>query len=951
MVSPRIRSVATSVGGAAVATALLSCGAVAKDSPGEEPRPAAVPAPAPAPRDPPRWFSVYRDPPKVVAELATASGKLLLTDDGRRLWADAAGSVHESGYRLRWRMGGILEHGSQLALVSRFGDVHVLESPLGPATTVREGLVMRGVVATGVGQRAIVAATEHGQILRSTDLGRSWARVEAPITGVPVGVALDRQGRGLLLAAPQALWLTEDDGQTWKRIASPPGGVDWVASRPRGVLAGGSRDRPVYLLEGHGFVPVGREVVSAPFRSRVVGQQLTSRGLLQVLRGEESDEPKELVLLQPDAPNRVVTDALPAADCPDAFAFGRDDDAWIGCRRDDGALGLWHRRGQGAWRRDGELPDPRRRPPVVGPSGWLLTGTHLRPGHGQPLLPAEPEIDWEHSLVADDVVHLLGSRRGEWLHATSSIAEPIPKLQVISRERLVNATLASRDGRIAVLAMQGDRWVSIDPASRGDTLPVAEPLTRLPPRTMRVVQGGSRGVACTADHQIFETADGGASWTEIKGEVLPFSTCPPVSLADRCTASGCQLAEHSRVGWQLGSERRPHATPIKPESTPSDGLPWPITAESRLACETSGDEALLGVVQGVAPLVASFSIGGGLRWATPVLDARGVGLVSERVGATRDRTAMLTGAPPATSRWSWHSRVLPEGAIVVRESAASATRPAPAIGATTDLRAELAAIWWKDGKASRTDLRVATRGSDFQPPVLGFAGGGALYRPHGAKDPNAYVLTEGGRVSRLGVPDRSDDLDVFAQLATGLFAVSADSDWLTLESSTSSRSWFVGGRVRHGEWDGRPAVGVDAVVHGGDWEPSVPFALALDDVADPLVVDSVAASDAAATLQRVCEPSASGGVVGWLRERARVAVHGPAEELPGHVIVRMRPRQRPCVVGYATATFLPRFAFIPADAPDRAALFRVERSASSRAVQLAVAPLRCLPAAPANAPR
>lgn len=109
--------------------------------------------------------------------------------------------------------------GKGVLFVGESGTVYVASDPLGPVEAKRAP--KHPLRSPSAGKGAIVAI-DGDAIVRTTDAGESWSRIELPgSAGALVQVALDGAGLGLALATPQRAWVTEDDGATWKSISTP----------------------------------------------------------------------------------------------------------------------------------------------------------------------------------------------------------------------------------------------------------------------------------------------------------------------------------------------------------------------------------------------------------------------------------------------------------------------------------------------------------------------------------------------------------------------------------------------------------------------------------------------------------------------------------------------------------------------------------------------------------
>ncbi len=124
--------------------------------------------------------------------------------------------------------------GKGVVVVGESGTVYVTSDPLGPVESKRAP--KHALRSPSAGKAAIVAI-DRDAIVRTTDGGEGWTRVELPgMAGALVQVALDGAGLGLALAAPQRAWVTEDDGATWKPLPTPGVGARRLVADVNGDL-------------------------------------------------------------------------------------------------------------------------------------------------------------------------------------------------------------------------------------------------------------------------------------------------------------------------------------------------------------------------------------------------------------------------------------------------------------------------------------------------------------------------------------------------------------------------------------------------------------------------------------------------------------------------------------------------------------------------------------------
>ncbi len=163
-------------------------------------------------------------------------GAILYGGDGGERWLDkrdgspptpASVLVPES-------IVGIAKSGKGVLLVGASGAVYPADDPLG--TPGNKRLPPTAMRSSTAGRAAIVAIADGG-LMRSADGGATWAKVDVPgLTGTLVEVAMNDGGLGLLLAAPQRAWATDDDGASWKSVPTPGVGARGVVHDVNGDL-------------------------------------------------------------------------------------------------------------------------------------------------------------------------------------------------------------------------------------------------------------------------------------------------------------------------------------------------------------------------------------------------------------------------------------------------------------------------------------------------------------------------------------------------------------------------------------------------------------------------------------------------------------------------------------------------------------------------------------------
>ncbi len=168
-----------------------------------------------------------------------AAGTLYVGESGRRGLATSADGnmMHAQTLAPSTLVGAMADPGTpgQVLLVGDEGDVYLAKEPLGPIVGTRKGPAIespkvwsyyyRKVRQVATGKKSIALVAHDGVVHRSGDGGQTWSKVDYAVGSKfplhAVGIALDANGKGLLMALPQRLFVTSDDGATWSAMASP----------------------------------------------------------------------------------------------------------------------------------------------------------------------------------------------------------------------------------------------------------------------------------------------------------------------------------------------------------------------------------------------------------------------------------------------------------------------------------------------------------------------------------------------------------------------------------------------------------------------------------------------------------------------------------------------------------------------------------------------------------
>ncbi len=931
----------------AVATG-LSCGG-AKPRIGtarEMQRDAAPPAKKP-PQNPVRWL-LGGTPLSWDGAVEAGGGTLYTSAVGERALVPRGALPSAVTLSQFYAPGAPAHVGDRFGFVRPSGAVSVTTTPLGPPVMEYAAPQPHGV-ASAAGRRALVTVASSGSILRSTDLGRTWKPAAKNVVGVPVDIVMNQQGHGLLLTNPQALWVTTDDGATWKQATGPGGAVVRLAVGDGGSLwAGGAPRRGWYRLVGDRLQKEAMRAIAGPAVS-LVQYLARDRVVLARLGGHGTVTAAILPLGSRQAPGWQKLEA--PGRCSELRVAAFADTSYVGClrgRRHHFHLTLWSSMGGAQFHQEVADLDVSTRWAarlVAGPGGWLMVAGRVRKKTGdKPVRITKPDLDQDwNALEIGDVLHLVYPEAGDLYYARVTRDKPIPAPVRLGTQGIVSATLADIGGQPRVLA-DNLGYLALDPSDPG--APPEKISDRVPRGTKELLRHGKRGIAVHASGQVYETADGGLNWTKLD-DAPPFPKGDPnAALTDHCNEHGCQIGHRIRLGWRLGAA----APPLKPVS-PSAPLPprseLPI---GRLACKVMGPMEPVGRKVDNSSLADSYSIGGAVRWLTWDDDGTAHLVGRLRDGTKLDERLLSPRSKDVEAIRYMRSRVTPEAVIVARETETEIDNPKK-----PRVSVELGSYELASRAVRRSRLGTVGRFMDgaVVSPQIGWVDGQAWYRPSGSGAP-AFVVDAGGQIRRQALPRLNQDSRDIVGSATrpvvwdgdsAEAGTYADRPGRSLADSTGSVEWSPGGPTRLGTWKGAPAIGVDVITAKSKEPVTAAYAVLLRVKPDPLVVGRVTADSLGDVFDRACEPGASGGVVAWLRNVSEVSIGGFDEPLqrnplPAHILVRFRPGRKPCVSGWASSIpYNKQFVYVPADALGASYVFASDYG------DLRVAPMSCTRAA------
>lgn len=559
---------------------------------------------SPTPPHPARWLELPTFTTTALTPELSDFTQLLVNAEGRRLHlrpdgfseADVLAPVPLVAVRTTTK--GFRFFGEDGALLES-------ETALGPFTTFTRGALPIGA-APSVGAHAAMAVAPDGTVLRSVD-GAPFEVVSKQALGVPAwatprAVVLDPAGHGALLALPQRLFWTEDDGKTWKRAVPDDRGVAELGVAVGGaVLARGIVPTEPYLLGfafGKPATPLEPSTIGSqrpPRRAGVLEDAvvLFDDGQLDVHRADGFRVTTKLTgpgaklehiggssaLLVGLAPGRVVLSRDGGTSFTESHPWSVQElGARPRVRVDGGAVVIADCNAvcTGVIAKSAEGPFHA----VTPPAGAQIVDVALRQG-----------TLWLLTRVNAMTLELSSGPVGE--AATT-------KIRTLVLDHPDPLDLWVDDvGTVRALVREGGRTTLLRVAPDGALLPpVQHPTFRA--ASVR----GLRGLAFTEPGRLAETADGGEHWHQVGGPGTSHVVCGPV---------GCAVGPVGRLGWDLPGFGEPLAASPAP-------APKAPTTPRVATCETVTDKATTRTL-GEGAVVQPVLVPGGLRTAIATTDA------------------------------------------------------------------------------------------------------------------------------------------------------------------------------------------------------------------------------------------------------------------------------------------------------------------------------------------
>ncbi len=535
------------------------------------------------------------------------------------------------------------EIGGAILLLGASGAVYTAKAPLADIDAKRPPPAeMRSVSA---GREVFVGVTKDGRVLRTTDGGKSWAKVALPKTdALPVAALFSDRREGLVLAAPQRVFATQDDGASFEAIASP------VAARG---LHRGSQD--ALFVDGRGLAPAGADGTSSPIATTAAklvrdggaprlapaprttasswlslpqnipflghavairdGRAALAGGKLHEIVLTDVDDATVVALATTEPGKLPVVRAIPGLkECDDIHLAGAAGVLYAACsehhetqsgklarsmrvRRSDDAGATWSDAGV----LDLGATSATARLWALGKQGWLaatsedgvvvrtsgkpfvpsLSGTQEAPILQQVLVAAGGERVYALATVADRLALLVSKDAGK-----SFVSRPLPEIEpeAFPFDPGPGFAVEEREGKAPSVTI----YTPFEGLVRYETVDdgVTFTKTQLPIPATVLSMAGARGLA--SDGVIgWETIDSGRTWTEV---AMPTRRGSSGSDDLACWEGGCVIADRgARLGWEIAGP-----ADVKPWSEPAPQQAAAPTPTRTLTCTIGGAPVSLG---------------------------------------------------------------------------------------------------------------------------------------------------------------------------------------------------------------------------------------------------------------------------------------------------------------------------------------------------------------------
>jgi len=692
--------------------AIVSCAPAAPGPKTIIATPRSNPAIKPMPVEQPARFALTPDDRwRAHARVSLSSGETLWVGDGSERWlVGPDGKNPRAAPRLvPGSFVGAARTDSGLVFLDDRGRLHEAKQALDPFVSMRAAPKPARVAA--MGKKAMLVVTRDNELLRSTDLGASWTKAALPsFDGAMVDLAFSMQGFGILLAMPERVLKTEDDGVTWafvgakqgvRRVevseAHGPGLVDRMEEETHYDWSIDPEKQPLNPFGETKAPKIEKTIVSGNRRFELVSLGDAHWSLSSADLGSTAKH-AHMKLLDP---------------CQDVTFGVHEQVVEIACVApsknkplDAKDLRLFRSEDQGAtFTADGVFPWSADSVVMfVGPHGFLhLEGdechghavaspdvcepTWVRPSVGHPLveLPDRGKTRYigERMIAQGEEVLALAvsfERKQIELHRIPLDGSTPERLGAIGPDEgwLYYARLArANDGTIVTATRMQTAIVLRKSTDGGRTFVMGASI----PHGRIIELSGRRALAIDDDDRAFESTDAGVHFDPVG--------YPARAELFGCGTHGCATSRGDRIGWELGS-------PITKPATP------PVRHAIPIRCTTTGPFAT--ETFGNPPLPFAIDPTPDVRWAVPMRGGDSsmrlsIARVNEKGTQIVDVPLLGAATTDPAKRSQTFALSQPQGVVAVRY-----TYVRKKGGTFNPVDVELAWYRWSTGKVTRASL-------------------------------------------------------------------------------------------------------------------------------------------------------------------------------------------------------------------------------------------------------
>ncbi len=184
---------------------------------------------------------------RATASFRLSSGALLEVDEAGGRWVSKQGATPvASPFSAPEPLVAVLDQATAFAAVGRSGAVYHFDTPLGPY--VRTVTPPEPYVTTAVVERTLVSINRGGQLFRSIDLGKRFARVE--VEGFFTDLGADISGRIFAVSVPEQWYASTDLAEHFSPVELPSIAPLSMTNRADGQLVVGGLFEQVTPADG-----------------------------------------------------------------------------------------------------------------------------------------------------------------------------------------------------------------------------------------------------------------------------------------------------------------------------------------------------------------------------------------------------------------------------------------------------------------------------------------------------------------------------------------------------------------------------------------------------------------------------------------------------------------------------------------------------------------------------